>query len=129
MQKYLLIFALSCLPAISGFTGCASGTSDLGAVNRTPAQTVFQIKQDYAAVLTIAVAYKRLPLCADSVTPLCSQKSVVTQLQKADDAAIAILDGAETAVRAGGGNVGMAITAATQAVATFSAVSKLIGSQ
>ncbi len=120
------LFAVALIAVLSA---CASGTNDFGAVNQTPAQTVFLIKQDYAAVLTIAVAYKRLPLCGASVTPLCSQKSIVTQLQKADDAAIVILDGAETVVRAGGGNVGMAITAAQQAVGAFSAVSKLIGSK
>lgn len=90
------------------------------------AQTVFQAKQDYAVALTAAVAYKRLPACGATAPKLCSDKAVVTQLQKADDAAIALLDGAETVARTGGGNVAMALSAAEQSVKAFVSLTKTL---
>ncbi len=93
---------------------------------QSPQQAVFAAKQDYAAALTAAVAYKRLPPCP-TATKLCKDAKIVTQLQKADDAAAALLDGAEATVRTGGGNVAMALQAATQAVSAFSTITKTLG--
>jgi hypothetical protein len=94
---------------------------------QSPQQAVFAAKQDYAVALTVAVAYRRLPACGPAAPPVCSDKAVVTRLQKADDAAAALLDGAEATVRAGGGNVQMAITAAQQAVAALTSVTQTLG--
>jgi hypothetical protein len=91
----------------------------------TPAQAVFAAKTQYAAALTVAVAYKRLPRCTVA-TPPCSDLTIVTRLQKADDAASALLDGAEITVRAGGDNTQLAITAAQQAVAAFTSITKTL---
>jgi len=94
---------------------------------QSPAQAVFLAKTDYAAALTAAVAYKRLPSCETAPPPLCSRPATVMQLQKADDAANALLNGAEITVRTGGSNLDMAITAATQAVAAFTSITKTLG--
>ena len=119
------IFGMRQAYASSGYisltlAGCAS-------VPQSAQQAVFQAKQDYAVALTAAVAYKRLPACP-TVSKVCKDAKVVAQLQKIDDASAALLDGAEATVRAGGGNVGMAITAATQAVAAFTSITKTLGS-
>ena len=115
-MKRFLAFALFTFVA-----GCASAP-------QTPAQAVFTAKQDYAVALTAAVAYKNLPKCP-TVAKVCSNPAIISQLQKADDAASALLDGAEVTVRTGGSNTQMAITAATQAVAAFTSITKTLGSQ
>lgn len=95
---------------------------------QSPAQAVYQAKTDYAIALTAAVAYKRLPPCP-TASKVCSDPKIVKQLQAADTAAAALLDGAEVTVRQGGGNAQMAITAAQQAVAALTSVTKLLGSK
>lgn len=91
---------------------------------RTPAQVVFSIKQDYLVALAAAVAYKRLPPCGPAVVKVCSDPDVVRRLQKADDAAAALLDGAEVTVRTGGTGIALAITAAQQSVAALAAITQ-----
>ncbi len=91
-------------------------------------QAVFAAKQDYAAALTLAVAYKRLAPCP-TATKICSDKAVVAKLQKIDDASAALLDGAEATVRSGGSGAALAITAAQQAVSAFTTITKTLGSQ
>ncbi len=115
MKKLVAVFVLTLVAS------CASVTATLD-----PQQAVYAAKQSYAVALTAAVAYKRLPPCP-TVTKVCSDKAVVVRLQKADDAAAALLDGAEATVRTGGGNVAMAMQAATQAVAAFSSITKTLG--
>ncbi len=88
-------------------------------------QAVYSAKQDYAVALTLAVAYKRLPSCP-TTSGICKDAKVVAQLQKIDDASAALLDGAEATVRSGGGNVGMAITAAQQAVSAFTTITNTL---
>lgn len=88
----------------------------------SPAQAVFIAKQDYAVALTTAVAYKRLPPCTGTSTVVCSDLHLVDQIQKADDAAYALLNGAEKTVRLGGSNMQLAVNAAQQAVLALSSI-------
>ncbi len=115
MKRLIGAFVLTLVSA------CASVTATLD-----PQQAVFAAKQSYAVALTAAVAYKRLPPCP-TATKVCKDAKVIAQLQKIDDASAALLDGAETTVRSGGGNVQMAITAAQQAVAAFTSITATLG--
>lgn len=115
MKRLLAAFVLTLVAS------CASAP-------QSAQQAVFAAKQDYAVALTAAVAYKRLAPCP-TVSKICSDKAVVARLQKADDAAAALLDGAEATVRAAGGNVAMALQAATQAVSAFTSITKTLGAQ
>lgn len=94
---------------------------------QTPQQAVFQTKSAYEVGLTTAVAYKRLPVCQEGASgpQLCSKKTVVTQLQKADDVAAKALDAAENTVRTPGFGesiVQSAVTAARAALDAFVAI-------
>lgn len=104
--------------------GCVSSGGTVTQSN--PAQAVYAAKEAYAVALTAAVAYKRLPPCVAGGSPVCRNASVLSQLQKADDAAAALIDGAQATVNAGGTNVEMAITAATQAVAAFGSITQTL---
>lgn len=73
------------------FAGCAN--------TQTPAQKVFAAHQVYEGALTAAVAYRKLPDCAKSDTPVCSDKEVVATVQKADIAAFEALKSAQNVVR------------------------------
>ena len=116
MKTFVALLAFTLLSACASVTG------------QTPAQTVFAAKQSYAVALTAAVAYKHLPACP-TPAKVCSDPKVVAQLQKIDDASAALLDGAEVTVRAGGGNVQMAISAATQAVAAFTSITATLSTK
>lgn len=86
-----IIFALT-------IAGCGSIVTP-----KTPAQDVFAAKASYAAALTVAVAYKRLPSCAPVThPPICSDAAIVKKLQDSDDVAKPALDAAEAAVRTQG---------------------------
>lgn len=91
MRHYLLPVLLA---ASATFVGC----STVGAT-ATPARAVFTAKTSYAVALNVAVTYKKLPVCAATVAPPCSNPAVVAQLQKADNVAATALDAAEAAVR------------------------------
>lgn len=66
---------------------------------QNPAQAVYQITNNYAAALSVAVAYKRLPSCDQPAAPvLCSKVSIVKKLQDADDTAFPLLRAATIAV-------------------------------
>lgn len=114
MKKYLAGMALVLAACVS--------------TPQTPQQSVFAAKQSYAVALTVAVAYKRLPLCAPTAPPLCHKTEVVAQLQKIDTASSALLDAAETTVRApgAGANAATAILAAEQAVAAFTTITSAL---
>lgn len=136
MQKYLLIFALSCLPAISGFTGCASGTSDLGAVNkpildRAQAQrTVYTAKEAYIVAESLATAYAKLPRCATPPVQPCSDQAILDQAGKAKNATRAALDVAQGSVdnpQFGADAMQTAIASVTSAMAHFSAITAAFG--
>lgn len=115
MKRLISVFVLTLVASCAGVTAPQS-----------PAQAVFAAKQSYAVALTAAVAYKRLPPCP-TVSNVCSDPAIVSQLQKIDTASSALLDGAEATVRAGGGNVQMAITAAEQAVSAFTTITATLG--
>lgn len=91
---------------------------------QSPAQAVYAVHGNYAAALTIAVAYKQLPDCATTTAVLCSKKEIVTRLQQADDRAFPLLQAAQNTVRisGSGANVQTAIFAAEQAVSALSAI-------
>jgi hypothetical protein len=117
LKSYLASVILVCALA-----ACASGTT-------TPAQTVYQVQSDYAAALVVSVAYKNLPDCALPGHPvLCSQATIIKQLQDADDIAYPTLTAAQNTVRVQGAtNAQTAVVAAQQAVAALTAItSKLV---
>ena len=92
---------------------------------QTPAQGVYAVQGAYASALTIAVAYKQLPPCGLPTSPkLCSNASVVTKLQAADNAAYAALSAAQVTVATPGAglNAQTAIVAAEQAVQALTAI-------
>lgn len=121
MKRFLAIIGL----AAGLLAGCAStpgGTS--------PQQVVFAAKSGYAATLTAAVAYKRLPACAPTVPLPCSDAAIVAQLQKADNVAATSLDAAEAAVRTpqiGATAVDRAIAAANAALSALNAIVATLG--
>lgn len=115
MKKILAILCVSLL------FGCA-------VTPKSPAQAVFAAEQNYAVALSAAVAYKKLPPCvANAAVTLCADAKVVGQLQAADVAAYALLQGAQATVRTGGGNVQLAVAAAEQAVLALSTIVKTLG--
>lgn len=106
--------------------GCAVGTGQ----PQSPQTAVFAVRTSYAAALTAAVAYKRLPVCGTPVVLPCSDPKVVTQLQKADDVASTALDSAENAVRTPGFGkdiANSALTAANAALQAFLTITATLG--
>lgn len=97
---------------------CAGGTPT------TPAQSVYAIHGNYAAALTIAVAYKKLPSCDTAATLLCAKSSIVKQLQDADDIAYPALQAAEATVRSpgAGANLQTVVVGAQAAVDALTAI-------
>jgi ABC-type uncharacterized transport system substrate-binding protein len=84
-MKKLLIAALLAV----GLAGCATIQNP---VNTTRLATV---ESTYGVALSIAVAYRNLPLCKTGTTPslqnICAKRSVIVRLQSADrDAQIAL---------------------------------------
>lgn len=111
MKRILAILILA-------LEGCATTGGD-------PQRTVFAIKGGYEVALTAAVTYRNLPACSATVKLPCSDKAIVTQLQRAQPAARATLDAAEAAVRDPkfGGNVtDTAIVSAQAALRAFTAI-------
>lgn len=85
-----------------------------------PDVAVFAAKQNYRTALVAAVAYKRLPLCGPTVTTkLCHTKEILTRVQKADDAAFALIEGAEKVAGTGGSAFTKALAAAEQSAQAF----------
>ena len=111
------LVAALCFTLLTAFGGCTTTPT-------TPVQTVFAAKQSYALALTVAVAYRKLPVCSPTAPPLCSKPEIVVILQKTDIASSAMLDAAEHIVRfeGAGANVDTALRAATEAVGVFSKV-------
>lgn len=97
---------------------CATAPTD-------PASAVFAATSTYAGALSVAVAYRQLPPCAQPVRPvLCSDAQVVKDLQRADDAAFAALTAAQRIARTpgAGANIPTALNAANQALAALTAI-------
>lgn len=87
------ITAAVCLVVLAG---CAS------LIAETPAQRVFAAKQDYRALLTLAVDYVELPRCHEAERTLCSDADAVARIQKIDRYVEVALDEAEGIVRTPG---------------------------
>jgi len=107
--------------SVAILSGCAGTT--------TPQQGVYSAKTQYAAALTIAVSYKRLPVCSATVKLPCSDPKIVAQLQKADNVAAASLDAAENAVRTPGFGKDVAqsaLAAANAALAAFVSITSTL---
>lgn len=114
MRKFLLALAFI---STTGFVGCASDDAQ---------QTVFNLRAGYVAgPLTLATHYESLVRC-DPMKPevkVCSDAKVVDELRKADDAAKAALDNAESFVRMHGDiDASDAIDAARAAIASMSKI-------
>ncbi len=125
MRFPALLIALAMFAAVSGFTGCTNSAG----VKTTPAQGVFELKQNYEVALTIAVAYKQLPACGAGAPTVCSNPPIVKQLQLADSTASAALDAAENAVRDPNFDKGAAqaaIVAANQAVIALTQITAIL---
>lgn len=95
---------------------------------QSPAQAVYAVQGNYAAALTIAVAYKSLPDCAATTAVLCKKADIVGKLQKADDAAYPALQAAQNIVRQpnAGANAQTAIFAAEQAVSALTSITSTL---
>ena len=113
MRKILFGLIFACL---TGF-GCATAP-------QSPAQAVYAVQGNYAAALSVAVAYKQLPACQQGGPVLCSDSGVVKKLQAADDSAYAALTAAQNVVRSPGAglNAQTAIVAAQNAVNILAAL-------
>ncbi len=89
-------------------------------------KAVYAAKASYAAALTVAVAYNELPRCNKPAAPIvCSDVNAVAQLRKADQAASAALDSAETGVRQLGSSptvLTAAVIAAQRAVEAYGSI-------
>lgn len=93
-RSILMGVALMAALAMVGCTSVGSGSTD------TPAKKVFAATSVYNGALTAAVTYKRLPSCEKPDAPaICSDKSVVATLQRADDVAAEALKSAQNVVR------------------------------
>ncbi len=115
MMRYLIVGALFFLAACAQTpTGEGSGSA---------ATSVYQTKLAYAAVLTGAVEYNKLPRCGRPTSPvLCSDQGAVEAMRKANVAARSALDAAENTVRdpaVKGNTAQLAVTAAGNAVDSF----------
>ena len=122
MKRLFQALFLSATVALLSASGCAT-------TPQNPQQSVFAAKTSYAVALAIAVSYKRLATCGlPGATALCSDPKVVHQLQAADNAAAALLDGAENVVRSenAGINAETAALAAQQAVSAFSTITAVL---
>lgn len=94
-------------------------TAACSTLPRTPAQTVYAIKSEFAADLALAAAYHDLPNCP--ALPLCKDPTTMVRIQAAALAANATLKVAEDAVR-GGGSGASAVKTAGDAVLSLSAI-------
>ncbi len=126
-KRTLALFAIALAVSIS--FGCVSpGTLPNGAqAVQTAPQTIYQVESSYAAALTVAVAYKRLPTCGGAFL-ICSKSEIVAKLQQADDVAIPLLDAAQKVARTPGAgmNLQTAIDAANAAVQALTSITSTL---
>jgi len=106
---------------VAALTACATPQS--------PQEIVFQARSAQNVALRAAVEYKRLPPCAVSVRPPCSDKAIVAQIQKADITADTALAAAEAAVRTPGFGENIITSALVAAQAALAAFQTLVGSR
>jgi len=126
MREYLAIIGMLALGACS-----AAQTTTATLDTDKAAATVYATKTGYAAVLTVAVAYNELPRCGQPTSPkLCSDVAVVTQLRRADAAASATINAAESAVRTMGSQptvINAAVISAADALKAYQAIVNTYG--
>lgn len=115
MKRFLAIVLLLAVGACAATTSMPSSASQ-----------VYAAKNAYEAALIVAVHYNALPRCgAPTSPPLCSDASAVAAIRKANVAAQAALDAAETTVRTPGitsSVAAAAVTAATNAVTALQSI-------
>ena len=83
------------LPVLAAFAlaGCKT-------LPDTPAQTVYALEGSYAAALSVAVAYRNLPLCGTGPV-LCHDPETLAKINAAVAVVNTDIDAAETAARSG----------------------------
>lgn len=92
-----------------------------------PQQAVFAARATHNTLLIAVVAYAQRPSCAQPMPPLvCARAEVAIAMDKADDAAAAVLDAAETTVRTSGFGDDVYASAAASATAAIRALSTII---
>jgi len=122
MYKTLRVFLLVGLIASPfALSGCASSVAE------TPAQRVYALQSEYAALLAAAVAYESQPRCippATSLTMACSQEDWVLEIRTADNDAYTTIRAAQDVVRDPNttGNIGTALSIARSALTVFNQV-------
>ena len=120
MRKLFAVIALVAL------VGCVSNT-----VGKTAAQAVYAAHGAYAAALSVAVQYRRLPACgAPLATALCSDAGIVAQVQRADDVAFAALSEAQSLARTPGitdDRVMGTLNAAQVLIGKFTSITNALG--
>lgn len=109
-----------CFMTMMAFTACA-------VTPQSPAQALYEVESNYAAALSVAVAYKHLPVCPAAV--LCHKPEVITQVLAADAKAAIALDAAQVAVRTpgfGSDRVQTAIAAASAAMSVLTSLTSTL---
>jgi hypothetical protein len=103
------------------------------AVPQTARQGIYQAAGAYDAALKTATTYARLPRCGQPASPpVCSDQALVTQASDAATTALPAVDAAlDTAANttATDSVLSQALTAATNAVSAFTAITAKIGSK
>jgi hypothetical protein len=92
-----LICAAFCIGLLSGCATGPTGTSQ-SVTSITPDQ-VYQLQASYVLARTGLVAYRQLPWCP--AKPVCQDKTVARQMQKADAVAMATIEPLVKRARAG----------------------------
>lgn len=127
------LFLIAVAGAALATTGCSvpgasqavPPSSSQPAVVLSPAGQVFALKTGYQAPLVLAVAYNKRPPCGAGAPILCRDAAIVSQMRKANDAALATLDAAESIARTPGvtmSAVTLSIAAAENSVKAFEAI-------
>ena len=96
---------------------------------QSPAQAVYAIQGNYAAALTIAVAYTKLPDCTAGGPQVCKLPSVVSAVRKADDVAWNAIKAAQDTVRTPGisdSSITAALVSAENAVRALVAITQAL---
>ena len=105
--------------------GCGTAPQASAIDSASAQRAVYVAKSGYAATLTVAVAYKKLPQCSVTVRLPCSDATIVAQLQRADKVTAMSLDAAEAAVRTpalSAAAITDAVNAANAALAAFTSI-------
>ena len=106
-----------------------AGCTTVGGGSTTPAQAVYAAEGAYAAALTVAVAYGKLPRCGAASPTLCSQQKVVDQIKLADAVAHTAIFSAQSIVRTQGFGqdaIQSAVATATEAARALSLITSTL---